>query len=215
MKKLINKLKDLKKAGVHIIPMLLNFIYWKLRFRVNILAKQGTKIKGLSRIIADRLEIATLYNGLLHGNEKTTIRVAKNGFFQTFQRCFIGQGCIIDVAENATLILDDNVINKNTQIHCSGIITIFQGTRISFDCLIMDTDFHEVDYQGKKEKENKITICHNCLIGAKVTILKSTFIAPNCVVAAGSVVRGTFDKPNCLIAGNPARVIKENITWKP
>jgi len=44
-------------------------------------------------------------------------------------------------------------------------------------------------------------------------ILKGVTIGDNSIIAAGSVV--TKDVPNnCLVAGNPAKIIKENIDWE-
>lgn len=53
----------------------------------------------------------------------------------------------------------------------------------------------------------KVWIC------AKATILKGVTIGDGAIVAAGAVV--TKDMPAySLVAGNPARVIKENVIWK-
>ena len=79
----------------------------------------------------------------------------------------------------------------------------------------MDEDFHKIEYGNKKAiKEHKIVISDNVWIGCYVNVLKGTFIAKGCVVAANSVVRGVFNEENCLIAGNPAIVIKKNISWR-
>jgi acetyltransferase-like isoleucine patch superfamily enzyme len=53
-------------------------------------------------------------------------------------------------------------------------------------------------------------IGRNCFIGARSIILPGIHINNGCIVGAGSVV--TKDVPdNCAVAGNPARIIRENI----
>jgi acetyltransferase-like isoleucine patch superfamily enzyme len=53
-------------------------------------------------------------------------------------------------------------------------------------------------------------IGQNCFIGARSIILPGVEIGDNCVVGTGSVV--TKNVPaNCIVAGNPARIIRENI----
>lgn len=56
-----------------------------------------------------------------------------------------------------------------------------------------------------------IYIGNNCFIGTKAVILPGVRIGNEVVVAAGAVV--TKDVPsNCIVAGNPARIIRKNIT---
>ncbi|MDI9401162.1 MAG: acyltransferase [Limisphaerales bacterium] len=58
-----------------------------------------------------------------------------------------------------------------------------------------------------------IRIGDGCFIGANSIILKGTELGKNCVVGAGSVVCGKFPD-NVIIAGNPAKVLKENVQCK-
>ena len=53
-------------------------------------------------------------------------------------------------------------------------------------------------------------IGRRCFIGARSMILPGIRVGDECIVAAGSIV--TKDVPaRCIVAGNPARVIRENI----
>ena len=50
-------------------------------------------------------------------------------------------------------------------------------------------------------------------IGQGASVLKGVNLGEGAIVAANAVV--TKDVPaNCAVAGNPARVIKENVYWK-
>lgn len=52
----------------------------------------------------------------------------------------------------------------------------------------------------------------SCVIGVGATIMGGVRIGDNCIVGSGAVV--TKDVPdNTIVAGNPARVIKENIVF--
>jgi len=44
-------------------------------------------------------------------------------------------------------------------------------------------------------------------------IPKGTKIRNNCVVGANSLLNKKYDYENVVIAGNPAKVVKENIVW--
>ncbi|MGH1424013.1 MAG: acyltransferase [Pseudooceanicola sp.] len=50
----------------------------------------------------------------------------------------------------------------------------------------------------------------NCFIGGRSMILPGVEIGDNCVVGAGSVVTKSIP-PRTLVAGNPARILRENI----
>lgn len=50
----------------------------------------------------------------------------------------------------------------------------------------------------------------NCFIGGRSLIMPGVEIGDNCVVGAGSVVTKSVP-PRSIVAGNPARVLRENI----
>ena len=56
----------------------------------------------------------------------------------------------------------------------------------------------------------KTSIGQKCFIGARSIILPGVSIGDHVIVGSGSVVTKDV-KSNCIVAGNPAKVIKENI----
>jgi len=56
----------------------------------------------------------------------------------------------------------------------------------------------------------KTSIGKRCFIGARSIILPGVTIGDHVIVGAGSVVTKDV-KSNCIVAGNPAKIIKENI----
>jgi acetyltransferase-like isoleucine patch superfamily enzyme len=115
--------------------------------------------------------------------------------------------------KKASLVIGDLVsIGNRTEIHAGDRITIGSKTIISWDCCIMDRDYHKIN--SDEERTSPVEIGERVWIGCKSTIIKGVKIGDGAVVAACSVV--TKDVPaHALVAGNPARVIKENVEWKP
>lgn len=113
----------------------------------------------------------------------------------------------------AVLRIGDNVsIGDRTEIHVGKDISIGSNTLISWDCCIMDRDYHAIS--SDKEKIAPVKIGDNVLIGCRSLILKGVSIGDGAVIASGSVI--TKNVPNnCIVAGNPARIIRKNIIWKP
>lgn len=112
----------------------------------------------------------------------------------------------------AVLVIGDNVsIGDRTEIHCGKNISIGDNTLISWDCCILDRDYHAFNAQNEVTKG--VIIGKNIWVGCRSMILKGVTIGDGAVIAAGSVV--TKDVPEkCLVAGNPAKIIATNVTWK-
>ena len=58
-----------------------------------------------------------------------------------------------------------------------------------------------------------VSIGDHCWIGTNCYIMKNAGLANNTTVGSCSVVTKKFDIEYCVIAGNPARIVKENIDW--
>ncbi len=102
-------------------------------------------------------------------------------------------------------------IGDRTEIHVGNRVTIGERTLISWDCCIMDRDYHAIN--SDTEQMRPVTIGNHVWIGCKAVILKGVTIGDGAVIAAGAVV--TRDVPaHALVGGNPARIIKENVSWK-
>lgn len=127
-----------------------------------------------------------------------------------------GPGSKINVEEKATLHLGNRFWNTGgVMIECHKKIEIGDNALISWDTLIMDTDFHHtIDTISNhiSEKEKPIHIGEHVWICCRATILKGSNIGDNNIVAANSLVIGRYNEVNCLIAGNPASIKKKNIT---
>jgi len=106
-------------------------------------------------------------------------------------------------------------INYNTNIIITKQLEIGDSCAIGWNCQFLDTDFHEINYDDKKREEDQgIKIGNHVWIGCNSKIYKNSVIANSSVVASDSVVKGRFDVRNVLIGGNPAHILKRNISWK-
>ncbi|MFZ2285532.1 MAG: acyltransferase [Bacteroidales bacterium] len=125
----------------------------------------------------------------------------------------IGQGCRI--GSGGVLTFGDNFqITAETTIICEDKITFGKDVLCSWQCQIMDTDYHQVITDGTaRSKTEPVTIGDHVWIGSRVIINKGSEIADNSIIAAGSTVTGKFHEPNVLLAGVPAIVKKTNINW--
>lgn len=124
-------------------------------------------------------------------------------------RSKICHGATVSVAENARLELKGCFINNNTNIACYHGVSIGNGTVISENVLIRDDDGHTID---SRKNHGRIEIGNNVWIGLNAIILKNVVIGDGAVVAAGSVVTKDV-APATLVGGNPARLIREQISW--
>ncbi|MGM9551172.1 MAG: acyltransferase [Clostridia bacterium] len=106
---------------------------------------------------------------------------------------------------------NNSYIGDRTEIHSGKMVKIGNNVNIAWDCNILDRDYHA--FESECEVVKPVVIEDHVWIGARSMVLKGVTIGEGAVVAAGSVV--TKDVPGrCLVAGNPAKVIKENVNWK-
>ena len=75
----------------------------------------------------------------------------------------------------------------------------------------MDSDFHKIE--TNTNNETGVVIGNHVWVGANSTVLKNVTIEDGAIVGANSLVTKNVSS-NCVVAGNPAKVIKENILWK-
>lgn len=136
---------------------------------------------------------------------KATLRV--KGSFTLFE----GGG--IEVLEGGVLTLGHQSFMNAARLCCARSISIGEGCAIGNDVIIRDTDHHRVYENGVPKPmtqaiviEDHVWVCDRALIGKGVTV------GAGAVVAAGAVVTRDVP-PGVLVGGNPARVLREAITW--
>jgi acetyltransferase-like isoleucine patch superfamily enzyme len=205
------KLAEYQKAGTNVPLMLLGSLYYRLR-GLKIRAHHRVRIKGLQNIkTRDVLDIGLGYVGFSDPRDKTWINVQGSMLVEEYFN--MGRGCRIDVGPKGKLVLRGSRITANTTIIAMNSITIGRGCAISWGVEIIDSDFHELSYEGRVEKDPAIIIGDRVWIGGHAKILKGVTIGNGCVIAANSVVTKSFEGENLLVGGAPARILKEDVRW--
>ena len=127
----------------------------------------------------------------------------------------LGHGSKISVGKTATLYFGDNfVISAESAIVCQKKISFGDDVLLSWDILIMDTDFHRIEKNGLETNLPKeISIGNHVWIACRCTILKGSSIPDGSIIAARSLVTKNFSTSKSIIGGSPAKIICEDINW--
>lgn len=96
-------------------------------------------------------------------------------------------------------------------------IKIGNDCLFSFDLFIWATDGHPI-YNKNKERINpnkSVSIGNHVWMCRGSTILKGGAIGDGCILGNSSMLTKDYSNyKNCVLAGNPAKIVKEDIYWK-
>ncbi len=120
------------------------------------------------------------------------------------------------LVSDAKIVIGDNFsCNNGTKISCIEGIEIGDRCLLGTNVLIMDSDGHKIfEENNLHNNREKIRIGNHVWITAQVNILKGVTIADGVVVALGSLVVKDLTESNSIYAGNPAKLVKHNISWE-
>lgn len=200
----------------------LRLLSFKDAIKIPFLVRYNTKIvslKGKIKIKDDvRFNMLKLGFGEvgIYDNKYERSIIQIGGILEIEGNANFGQGGRICITKNGYLKIGENFVNTAMgTIVCDKEIIIGNNVATSWYSLIMDTDWHKTINtitQEVKEEKRPINIGNNVWIGTRATILKGSEIADGCIIGANAMVSGKFNLKNSCIAGNPAKIIKENIT---
>lgn len=221
--KLFNTLRLHPKLIINVIySVFVNLFYSVANFyRFRIIADFGSRISKASRArlqIDKRLYLGGRYIGDMT-NARAYIKLYRNAFLHIKGRVKLGPGVRVVTGPDARLSIGDNTyITASSVIYCANDIEIGSDCAIAWNTTIIDTDFHQIHYLDTEGGQNPVSlpvrIGDKVWIGCNCTVLKGVTIGSNSVIGANSLVNRDIP-PNCLAAGNPVRVIKENVDWTP
>ena len=213
----------MKKRSVNIIILIALFIIFKgfekvlriIKNRYYLFIQKEYLI--LKKVNYSRILINGLTKWSVH--DTASVVIGEGAIINSGVDNGIGIECYskVEVGPHAKLVIGDEFGMSNTVIQCRSSITIGERVRIGNGCLIMDTDFHNLDwrkrtYYDKHDdepvKSAPIIIGDNVFIGTRCIITKGVEIGKHSVIAAGSVVVSNIPEDE-IWGGNPAKFIKK------
>ena len=131
----------------------------------------------------------------------------------------IGQGSKINIAKDAILTLGEKfIITGSSQINCHKQITFGKQCLLSWDILIMDTDFHKIYNEDGQiiNSPKSISIGNHVWICSRNIILKGVTIGDNNIISANSTITKSIHDSNCVISGHgkTLEIVKRGIYWE-
>src|SRR4029079_6297935 len=128
----------------------------------------------------------------------TRVREALREIVLTIRRQYLTRVWKMDIGEGTAISGSAKLDKTNPRGLHIGTYTV-----VTFGAAILTHD-----YVNRLDRD--VYIGDNCFIGAHAIVLPGVRIGRNCIVAWASVVARDVP-PGCLVAGNPARVIEQNV----
>jgi acetyltransferase-like isoleucine patch superfamily enzyme len=150
------------------------------------------------------------------------------------------KGCFFNIyGDNSTIVIEENsfmegvifhiednegkiIIGKNTFIGASQLAVTenFSMIKVGDDCMISSNviirtgDSHSIldNNHTRINKAADVIIGNHCWIAEGVRIMKGVILSSDVIVGTNSVVTKSFPS-NVLVAGNPGKIIKNDVYW--
>jgi acetyltransferase-like isoleucine patch superfamily enzyme len=170
--------------------------------------------------ISGRIRRAVEYGrGTLRGFRRVRlgagVKLRGPGRYELKPGSCIRKGARLWVGPGATLTLEHgSAIGARAVVNVESGLSIGEGSQVSWDAQLLDTDFHRITGAdgAVREHTSPIRIGEHVLIGTAAMILKGVELGDGAVVAAGSVVTRSV-AGGTIVAGNPAVPIGKSIHW--
>lgn len=156
-------------------------------------------------------------------NSAINIQDASDNYIEIKSTIYYMNNFVIHLGQSSNMSVK---LAKDISICGAEILTNQAGSKIEIceDCMIasgvriVGCDGHTVIDSETSEiinyQKDKCYIGNHVWLGDYCQIMKNAFIPDNSVVGAHSVVTKKFSNENISIAGNPAKIIRENINWR-
>jgi acetyltransferase-like isoleucine patch superfamily enzyme len=214
---LAGRLKPWAEPGMALRVSLARTLYLSARHRGWCIVSRGTRVKVGRGSAISLARGSRLYLGFAHFTAVPCyVHLGKNARLSVGGTVRVLGGTSVFVSDGAHLEIGPrSYINDCSTVTCFEHITIGAGCAISWNTSILDANVHELTVQGvPRPRSSPISIGDNVWIGMGATILAGVTIGDGAVVGAGSIV--TSKVPDAaVVAGNPARIVHGNVSWRP
>lgn len=141
--------------------------------------------------------------------KNNTLRIGEGCVLRSSTIEIVGNNCSIEIGNNCMIGKECYLSAKEESIS----LTIKDDCGLSRNVKIMTSDGHPIYQNDKRCNEARsVFIDRHVWIADNVTILKGVTIHSGSVIGINSTL--TKDVPaNTVVAGNPARVVRDNISW--
>ncbi|MDH2207343.1 acyltransferase [Empedobacter falsenii] len=205
--------------------IIFNFVYFKFSQAIKfpVIISSNFRLKSLHGKVNIPIDspfglIKLGFGDVLIFDRKLSKGIWENkGIINFIGRSNIGHGSKISVSKSGSLTFGQNFnITAESSIVCYNNISFGNNCLLSWDILIMDTDFHKIYNQDKSliNPNKAVNVGDNVWICNKVQILKGLSIANGCIVGSNTVVSKSLKIENAIYSGNINTPIKENISWE-
>lgn len=154
------------------------------------------------------------YARFKHSHFPTQLLVDSGSKLTVLNDFVVGYGSDIQVLSGGELILKGKGgSNVNFNLICSNRIEIGEGVRIGRNVTIRDNNGnHYINRSGYKNSRpviigDRAWLCEGC------TIMPGVKIGAGAIIGAKAFVTSNVP-PNAMVAGNPARIVDEDVLWK-
>jgi acetyltransferase-like isoleucine patch superfamily enzyme len=165
-----------------------------------VICKKGLLQFGLKNNRKSKRETQLL---LRHG---ATLEISGNNYIKPDSDIQVHEGGYLRIGSGGT--------NLGLKIVCQDKIIIGDNVRIGRDVWIRDNNGGHVVIQPGYKNSAPIIIGDNVWICSCASIMKGVTIGEGSIISAHSVVTSNIP-PHCLVSGNPAKVVAENVYWRP
>ncbi len=200
------------KARNNQIIFVKNGKQYKKRFW-NFIPGLSIKIAGNNNKVILVLPIKAINSQIDIDGDNCHVEIGKTDkFYNVKIHLWDGDNQILTIGDNTTIRgAEFRMANSNTMIKI-GINCMF-----SWGISIFATDSHTIFDKDTKEILNKqkepLIIGDNCWIANNVIFTKNAQIPDNTIIGMFSLVSKKFTEPFTIIAGNPAKIVKQNVSW--